>query len=103
MFHYTLEKGIHQIYMPCLMMSLELEGSMLAFELLASSHPHSPKESECEQESKAPLYTPDLVDSCLHEALLTLSKSEEDGRESFGVPLKLQNQLSKESLSPLHI
>jgi hypothetical protein len=78
-----------------------MEGSMLASELLASSHPHSPKESECEKEYKAPSYTPDLVDSCLHEGLLTLSKSKEDERTSFGVTLKLQNQLSKESLEPI--
>lgn len=58
--------------------ALELEGSMLAFELLASNHPHSPKESGCEQESKAASYTPNLVDSCLHEGCLTLLRFEED-------------------------
>jgi len=80
---------------------LELEGSMLDPKLLASSHPHYPMQSGCEKAYKASTYTQDLVNSCLHEVLLTLSGSKEDERESFGVTFKLQNQLSKESFEPI--
>ena len=46
--------------------ALELQSIMMTSKLLDSSYPYSSKENEGKQESKATLYTPNLVDSYLH-------------------------------------